>query len=519
MSRQKVFLKTVEVDWPRLSWVALLQCGRAPIHVFHGSGVEANPAWCVEAVWAGEYTDGDFDKADLVFGTGVRVRDDEVVFVSSGDTLNRLHYYKERDFIYVSNSFTAIIAVADLDLVNDFDYADALASIMRGLSSHEKVVPSTRGSVHLIYYRNFKVKDHEITITDKASTAPDFPTFSRYRDYILDSADGLRRNAAAIRRRHTITPLATISSGYDSAAAALPARAAGATEAVTIEQGRRTVENLFRLNDSGKAVAEQLGLNCTTYSRFMTNYPFEDAGWASMGNIGDINLAIFDYPQPLCLLFTGFMGDVMWATDTVQPEALRRKDTSGARFNEIRLELGVFVCSPAFWGCQKESQILRLTHQPEMRPWTLGNKYDRPIPRRLLEEAGVQRDTFGRTKRVATFNRRYGRPLSADLRSDFSAFLERRGKRAGSRLAEAAALGLAGLDWMVLRRLPPPLGWSCRDWVRLPTATEFFLWATERRRQRFLKGLELLEPPAGSTGAFPSRGRTHRLHEWLCRPR
>jgi hypothetical protein len=33
-----------------------------------------------------------------------------------------------------------------------------------------------------------------------------------------------------------------------------------------------------------------------------------------------------------------------------------------------------------------------------MRPWSIGGTYDRPIARRLGEEAGVPRDAFGQTK-------------------------------------------------------------------------------------------------------------------------
>jgi hypothetical protein len=33
-----------------------------------------------------------------------------------------------------------------------------------------------------------------------------------------------------------------------------------------------------------------------------------------------------------------------------------------------------------------------------MAPWRLSNRYDRPIPRRLAEEAGVPRELFGQVK-------------------------------------------------------------------------------------------------------------------------
>jgi hypothetical protein len=255
--------------------------------------------------------------------------------------------------------------------------------------------------------------------------------------------------------------LATLSSGYGSCAAAVVAREAGVREAVTISQGRRSLEAIFDPQDSGAVVAASLGLRCNSYDRSRTTFPLEDAAWASVGNVGDINLSLFDYPEPLCLLFTGFMGDVLWDKSTVQPEHLHRKDTSGARFSEARLQQGLFLCSPAFWGCVREEQILALAHEPEMQPWSVGGDYDRPLPRRLLEEAGVRRGTFARGKRAASYNRRYGRPLSPELREDFAAFLAKRGMRPGSPLGEMAAYVLDGIDYYVLRKLPPALRFSC----------------------------------------------------------
>jgi hypothetical protein len=37
-----------------------------------------------------------------------------------------------------------------------------------------------------------------------------------------------------------------------------------------------------------------------------------------------------------------------------------------------------------------------------MRPWRVGGNYDRPIPRRLVEEAGVPRRAYAREKRAIT---------------------------------------------------------------------------------------------------------------------
>jgi hypothetical protein len=69
----------------------VLKLGSETVSVLHGPRVETNPDWCVEAVWAGSFSEGGFDLTDVIVGTGIRIRGDKVLFVSSGDTLNRLH--------------------------------------------------------------------------------------------------------------------------------------------------------------------------------------------------------------------------------------------------------------------------------------------------------------------------------------------------------------------------------------------------------------------------------------------
>jgi hypothetical protein len=444
-------LVCIEVPgWPKLAWVAAMRRGSDGVTVFHGPCVETAPDWCVEGPWAGRFALGDFDLTDVVVGTGIRIRPDGVRFVSSGDTLNRLHHFCSRGAIHVSNSLSALLAFTGAGLVPGYDYAAAMESITRGLASHVREVPSTCGPIGLTYFDNLIVADGNVSRVAKPSSTPDFPDFAIYRDYLRASARAVGENARAAERRHRIVPLATLSSGYDSPATAVLARDAGARAAVTIGRARRTSDNLFDLDDSGADVAGQLGLECEVYSRDRGDYPFEDALWACTGNVGDLNLAIFDYSQGLCLLFAGFMGDVLWEDAEKEPvEPLRRTDTSGARFGECRLELGVFVCSPVFWGCRNERQVRALGKRPEMRPWTLGTDYDRPIPRRLVEEAGVRRESFGMRKRVSSFNRRYGRPLSAGLREDFAAFMQQRGKRAPSAFEEWLSRMLRGVDYVV----------------------------------------------------------------------
>ena len=96
--------------------------------------------------------------------------------------------------------------------------------------------------------------------------------------------------------------MTAVSKGYDSPAVSVIARSAAVQDAVTISTTRRSAGRLFDLDDCGENVAKQLGLNSRGYRRTRIYYPFEDAVWASVGNIEDVNLTVFDYLQPLLIL-------------------------------------------------------------------------------------------------------------------------------------------------------------------------------------------------------------------------
>ena len=124
---RKHLICTEVAGWPKLAWVATMKRGADVVSVLHGPCVETRPDWCVEGVWDGAFSKGDFDLTDVIVGTGIRVRDARILFVSSGDTLSRLHHFEDTaETLFVSNSLSALLAIADLSLVPDYDYASAI---------------------------------------------------------------------------------------------------------------------------------------------------------------------------------------------------------------------------------------------------------------------------------------------------------------------------------------------------------------------------------------------------------
>src|SRR5690606_22701658 len=102
-------------------------------------------------------------------------------------------------------------------------------------------------------------------------------------------------------------------------------------------------------------------------------------------------------------MLSGHYGGIILNRNWSYPnDQIERHDRSGTALLEWRLITGCIHASIFFLGARHGPDVLRISTSPEMQPWSLGGWYDRPIPRRLLEEAGVPRQAFGITKRAGS---------------------------------------------------------------------------------------------------------------------
>lgn len=155
------------------------------------------------------------------------------------------------------------------------------------------------------------------------------------------------------------------------------------------------------------------------------------------------------------LLIVGNHGDDVWSSGNFRPVddiAHLTAAISGRGLSEHRLAIGYVIFALPFVGLTAHRSIARITHSEEMSPWTLGNGYDRPIARRIAEEAGVPRGSFATRKyagsaRVGSSRTRYRgqdrsarrhellevmTPTGADSFLDFVDDLEERGEGPGN---------------------------------------------------------------------------------------
>jgi hypothetical protein len=123
----------------------------------------------------------------------------------------------------------------------------------------------------------------------------------------------------------------------------------------------------------------------------------------------DVVMTAFEAALDGKVLFTGFHGDKVWHYGTGKvSKMIVRGDASGGSLAEFRLRVGFIHLPIPFIGCLQHPSINEITMSSEMKEWYLhrdtkaGQIYNRPIPRRLAEEAGVPRAWFGQQKRAVT---------------------------------------------------------------------------------------------------------------------
>jgi hypothetical protein len=71
---------------------------------------------------------------------------------------------------------------------------------------------------------------------------------------------------------------------------------------------------------------------------------------------------------------------------------------------EFRLRVGYHALALPFIAARHNQAIHAIVTSEEMRPWSAGGYYDRPLARRIAEEAGLPRDRFGTRKAASSYS-------------------------------------------------------------------------------------------------------------------
>jgi len=411
---------------PRLGWCAQLREGGAVARVYHGPWVETCDGWFVEGAWTGDFERGALDDARFNVGTGGVLRADRAVFCSPSDLIERLYSVRVGSELYLSNSLVFLLAMTEdePDPVFPFYYHAMRAHFMDGIHRKRKTIPTRSG-------RRVALHDHcQVAVGPDLRVEriekPAFPRPASYGDYVglLEGVLAeVLENAASPQRRHArYTGLATVSGGYDSNALAVLLAKLGVREALTFfdrAPGR----------DSGAEVARRLGLTVHEYDRygFQTRPGLDESEFFAGARGSDVVLAVCEEPLVGKLLVIGRHGDVVFGMSPRKRlpdlQTLRDFVTSGTTMIEFRLRVGFLNFNPLYTAALHVSALHEISRSEEMKPWRVGGAYDRPIPRRILEEAGIPRGLFGNCKAAtAAVHLRTARALTPASRADFEAY-------------------------------------------------------------------------------------------------
>jgi hypothetical protein len=503
------FRYTEITTWPPLAWLAVCRSQDEFVEVTHGHRVETRPDWFAEAVWDGDYGEGGLDRAELVYGTGGRIRERECMFVSSATTVERLHSLTVDGQTWVSNSLACLLTA--VDAVVDPDYSGYFAdfeTIIRGTQDYQHHLATSAGDVQLTYYNNLLWRNDDLCEVPKVHHPRDFSTFESYREFLETSLCSIADNMRSGGRAFPFDMLSTISSGYDSPTVAAVARPAGLRETLSFASARDGRP------DSGAQIARHLGLDpLVRDSNKWRHAALAEVPFLASDAKGE-DVYYHDARELLLgrLLLTGYGGSRVWDKGDKLLEHFRRSDQSGLSLCEFRLWAGFVHCPVTYMGGQQTSDLRAISNAPEMQPWDVPGDYTRPICRRILEEVGVPPGLFGSEKKAASillFDRHSF--LSPESLEDYRAWLadncrrfqpprhgwDRAQRWTQDTIASAARAAVGRVQrWADATHKVLPLGLLRRIGTsgklaafanREPLFDHIFPWAIEKAKQRYAR--------------------------------
>lgn len=427
---KKIEYQSVSV-FPKLAWVAMIDEKQDVITVYHGKYIECGRDWFIEGIWDGPFEAGNFHETDLVFGTGMRTEGNKIYFVSSSSFADRLYYMFYQDRLLVSNSLPCLLALTDIDMDPRRDYAQFFKSIEKDFENYEKELPVRNGCGKIlnILGDNLVYSSGKVTIEAKPSKHH-FSDFNSLNAFMSETFQRLKNNWECPVRKNKLMTFSTISTGYDAAAISYFAAQAECHNFFTCFSsdviGPKFLRSERKKVDDGSHIAKHMGKTCIKFDRYdfkrdLSNeiYLFPGMPNARLTNFLPMINYLDRLDQP-SILFTGIGGDRAWGSDLSD----NNYDYGVISLSEIRLKAGFIHCPLLFWLSRFRPLLLEISSSNDMKQWSVRSVYDRPIPRRILEEGGIPREAFGYVKKGGWNRFRIpNRPFDPQLRKQYYKFL------------------------------------------------------------------------------------------------
>ena len=396
--------------------------------------MEVGSNWFFEGAWAGRFTRNGLASSRFRCGSGVIFNRKGFEVLPPTHTLEGIYMLisDEPRRVMVSNSFPLLVGASDMT----FDsgelslVVDRARSIVKGLAEYQRTL-LTRPQVTLQRFVSSRIafvggSGAAPTETRDNIGDPPFSTYAEYLSYVTRTISDIWANAASRKRKGPFRAItASCSSGYDSPACATIAKSLGCHETLTLTTARGG------RGDSGKPIADVLGMECREFPRLVTELELElgkdhyteptllseDARQAyapffsSLVTISDAVFAPFAPYLSKRVYLSGFHGDKVWATRGSTTPYLVRGDNSGAGMDEFRLKHGFVHVPVPFIGAEfvethprhctergdgeiSDRRCLRPTHSTQNRRGSRSTKGD------LWANKGTRECPFRNGKRV-----------------------------------------------------------------------------------------------------------------------
>jgi hypothetical protein len=404
------FIQTASL--PRLAWCVVIgDSGKILVH--HGPWIEVSERSFVEGSWSGSYCEMDFPHATTFTGSGAVLTSDGVLFATPTNSVEPLYTLRDTNRIYCSNSLRLLLSSSADDIDYRYFYYDLdITSLALEKGRRVSRIPTCGGKRVTIHrYCNVLI-GRDLSLNEQTKKRPKpFVCYTNYRTFLDEQVYLTIQNSADARRLVRYTPICTISSGYDSVATSVIAKSAGCKEFFTFAtSGNRT-------SDSGKVIGNLLGIEVTEHdptAYFSRNDLPEAEFVATGGGGGSVIFTALEQRLAGKILLTGNYGGEAWERANNRGGTnMTSIDSAGADMLYFRARVGFLHLAVPSIGYSEYSSLQRIANSEEMRPYCLRREeYDRPIPRRIAEEAGVPRVLFGQCKKFAARSMKYCNPFN-----------------------------------------------------------------------------------------------------------
>jgi hypothetical protein len=395
---------------PPLAWLCKVQGNSYHFNV--GRNVEYSYGRVVEGAWDGDFNKSMIEASEFVFGSGAVLKKGKVVFIPPKHSLEVLYvlHDKQAGITYVSNSLCFILKSSNIDLDGDFFrklsselHRSGDIATKRGIDRYDQIIVAEKNyALYRMIFYNFSVDSGGRLRLYRKLPKKYFRDYGEYRKFLSGKISEIFNNAKSAHRKVVYTPITTITRGYDSPAVAVLAKENGCNEALTLNV------SVYEVYDSGLDIGRKLGLKVYVYEHVMSdrienlNIAFTERikdlalEFIATGGIGD-DVCFYPFQDKLIkrVFLTGSYGDPVWAKGSSLEPGLTNNTFFSKSLTEYRLRVGFIYLPVPFLGARFPGPIKAISNSADMRAFTVGGDYDRPIPRRIVEEVGIPRNEFG----------------------------------------------------------------------------------------------------------------------------